>query len=334
VDRRTFVSSVALSLLTTSPAAEAQQAGKIPRIGVVTLAPLSGRSSSTPAGTSGQAVEAFRQGMRDLGYIEGRNLFDEYRSAGGRAERLPELLAELVGLEVDIIVTGGTAAALAAKQATRTIPVVIAAMGDPVASGVVSSLAHPGGNITGLSLAMSEGLVGKHLEIIKQVVPNASRVAILWHPSMRTQVKDMERAAQTLGVGLQSIEVQQPEQFDLAFASLTAKRAAALVVVLDLLMFMHRDQIVNLAARHRLPAIYGFRAFVDDGGLVAYAADLYDLWRRAATYVDKILRGAKPADLPVEQPTKFDLVINLKTATALGLTIPPSLLLRADQVIE
>jgi putative ABC transport system substrate-binding protein len=280
VDRRAFVSTVTLVVLAAPLAAEARQTGKIPRIGAVTLA---GRSSSTPAGASGHVVEAFRQGMRDLGYIEGRNLLVEYRSAGGRAERLPELLAELVGLEVDIIVTGGTAAALAAKQATRTIPVVIAAMGDPVASGVVSSLAHPGGNITGLSLAMSEGLVAKHLEIIKQVVPNASRVAILWHPSMRTQVKGMERAAQTLGVGLQSIEVQQPGQLDLAFASLTAKRAAALVVVLDPFMFTHRDQIVNLAAKHRLPAIYGFRAFVDDGGLVSYAPNLYDVWRRAAT---------------------------------------------------
>jgi ABC-type uncharacterized transport system substrate-binding protein len=272
--------------------------------------------------------------MRDLGYIEGRNLVIEFRSAEGKSERLPELLTDLVRLKVDVIVTGGTAAALAAKQVTSTIPVVIGAMGDPVASGVVASLAHPGGNITGLSLAMSEGLVAKHLEIVKQLVPNASRVAVLWHPSMRTQVKDMERAAKTLSVHLQSMEIQQPGQIDGAFTSITAQRVAAIVVVGDPFTFTHREQIVNLAAKHRLPAIYGFRAFVDDGGLVAYAADLYDLWRRAATYVDKILRGAKPADLPVEQPTKFDLVINLKTAKALGLTISQSLLLRADQVIE
>jgi putative ABC transport system substrate-binding protein len=333
MDRRRFTTALAVTLLTAPLAAEAQQAGKIPRIGLL-----------VPGGTSGQVgpsgrhapgvVEAFRQGMRDLGYIEGRNLVVDYRSAGGRAERLPELLAELVGLEVDVIVTGGTAAALAAKQATGTIPVVIGAMGDPVESGVVSSLAHPGGNITGFSLAMSEEFVAKHLEIIKQAVPNASRVAVLWHSSMRIQVRDMERAAQTLGVRLQSIEVQQPGQLDRAFASLTAKRAAALVVVGDPFTFTHREQIVNLAAKHRLPAIYGFRAFVDDGGLFAYAANLSDLWRRAATYVDKILKGAKPRDLPVEQATTFELVINMKTAKALGLTIPPSLLLRADQIIE
>jgi ABC-type uncharacterized transport system substrate-binding protein len=330
---RALATILVLSLLAAPLAAGGQQARKNPRIGLLVPG----------AGTSGQVVEAFRQGMRDLGYIEGRNLVVEYRSAGGRAERLPELLAELLGLEVDVIVTGGssghasstgTAAALAAKQATSTIPVVIGAMGDPVESGVVSSLTHPGGNITGLSLALSGERAAKYLEIVKEVVPNASRVGVLWHPSMRTQVRDMERAAQTLGIRLQSIEVQHPEQLDRAFAGMTAQRAAALVVIGDPFTVTQRVPIVGLAAQHRLPAIYGLRAFVDAGGLMAYAANLNELWRRAATYADKILKGAKPADLPIEQPGKFDLVINLKTAKALGLTIPPSLLARADQVIE
>jgi len=321
--RLEFAVTLAFGLLAAPLAAEAQPPTKTARIGLL-----------APSTRTGGDVEAFRRGLHDLGYIEGRNLAIEYRSAGGAAERLPELLGELVRLRVDVIVTGGTAAALAAKRATSTIPVVIGAMGDPVESGVVSNLAYPGGNITGLSLGQSEAFAAKHLELLHEVVPNAARVAVLAHPSMRKQVQGMERGAPVLGIRLQTIEVQQPDQIERAFASMAAQRAAALVVTSDPFMGAHRRQIVDLAAKHKLPAIYGMRMFVDDGGLLAYGASLDDLWRRAAYFVDKILKGSKPAELPVEQPTKFELAINLKTAKALGLTIPPSLLLRADQVIE
>ena len=263
----------------------------------------------------------------------------EYRDAEGKLERLPALAAELVALKVDVIVAAGTPAALAAKQATRTLPIVFAAAADPVASGLVTSLARPGGNVTGLSILAPE-LVGKCLEQLKQAVPGVSRVAVLWQPgglgerTEKDMLKGAEVAARALGVRLQFVEARGPADFDRAFSDMTRARAGALTVLASAMFFSERRRLVDLAAKNRLPAVYPLREFVDAGGLMSYGPNLADLFRRAATYVDKILKGAKPGDLPVEQPTKFELVINLKTAKALGLTIPPSLLQRADQVIE
>ena len=279
---------------------------------------------------------AFRQRLRELGYVDGQNIAFEVRSAEGRAERLPDLAADLVRLKVDVIVAGGTPAPLAAKRATTAIPIVMASAGDPVGSGLVASLARPGGNVTGLSLLVPE-LGGKRLQLLKEVVPGVSRVAVLWNAANPYPVlvwRQTEAAARALGVHLQSLDVRGPDDLEGAFAAATRGRAGALITVEDPLTFGQRKRIVDFAARARLPAMYGFREFVDAGGLMSYAASLADLSRRAATYVDKILKGAKPADLPVEQPTKFELVINLKTAKALGLTIPPSVLIRADQVIQ
>jgi ABC-type uncharacterized transport system substrate-binding protein len=317
--------------LTLAPlAADAQQAAKVPRIGY--LVP---NLAANP-----HWLEAFRQGLRDLGYVEGRNLVIEYRSAEGKLERLPALAAELVALKVDVIVVGGTLVALAAKQATRTLPIVFAAVADPVSSGLVTSLAQPGGNVTGLSLLAPE-LVGKCLEQLKQAVPGVSRVAVLWQPggglgerTEKDMLKEAEVAALALGVRPQFVGARGPADFERAFSEMTRARAGALTMLGSPMFFNERRRLVDLAAKHRLPAVYPWREFVDAGGLMAYGANLADLSRRAATYVDKILKGAKPADLPVEQPTKFELVVNLKTAKALGLTIPQSVLGRADQVIE
>ena len=320
--RGVFVFSLVLTLLAVSRSTGAQRTERSARIGL--LAPAS-RSED---------VEGFLAGMRDLGYIEGRNLILEYRAAGGKVERLDDLLAELIRLKVDVIVTGGTPAALAAKRARTRIPVVIGAMGDPVESGVVASLARPGGNITGLSLVTSEGFAGKYLELLREAVPKASRVAILGRPSANSPVQAMERAARSFDIRLQLVEVDQPDRLEGAFAAMAAQQAAALIVTPSPFNLAHRDRIVSLAAKHRLPAMYGLTAFVEAGGLMAYGASLRELYRRAATYVDKILKGAKPAELPVEQATKFELVINLNTARALGLAIPSALRLRADRVIE
>ena len=263
----------------------------------------------------------------------------EYRSAEGKLERLPALAAELVALKVDVIVAASTLAALAAKQATRTLPIVFAAAGDPVTSGLVTSLARPGGNVTGLSFFSPE-LVGKCLEQLKQAVPEVSRVAVLWQPggpgerTEKDMLKAAEVAARALGVRLQFVEARGPEDFDRAFSDMTRARAGALTVLPSTMFFNERRRLVDLAAKNRLPAVYPWREYVEAGGLMSYGPNVPDLFRRAATYVDKILKGAKPGDLPVEQPTKFELVINLKTAKALGLTIPQSLLQRADQVIE
>ena len=320
--RLVLVVALLLALLGFSGSAGAQPPERTVRIGL--LAPASGSDD----------IEGFLAGMRDLGYVDGRNLVVEYRVAGGRVERLDDLLAELIRLKVDVIVTGGTPAALAAKRARTAIPVVIGAMGDPVEAGVVASLARPGGNITGLSLQTSEGFAGKYLELLREAVPKASRVAILGRPLASSPIQAMEQAARSLDVRLQLVAIDQAGQLDRGFAEMTAQNAAALVVTPSPFNLAHRERIVGLAARHRLPAMYGLTAFVDAGGLMAYGASLRDLYRRAATYVDKILKGAKPADLPIEQATKFDLVINLKTARALGLVIPPSLLGRADRVID
>ncbi len=314
------------ALLAAPLVAEAQQAAKVARIGYLATHP--------------GAPEAFLQGLRDLGYIEGRNVIIEYRDAAGKPERFPALAAELVALKVDVIVTAaGTPAAMAAKQATRTIPIIFTAAADPVTSGLVASLARPGGNVTGLSNVTLE-LTSKWLEVLTQAVPLVSRVAVLWEPGSmpeRTQ-KDIRReadvAARTLGVRLQVVEVGGPADFDKAFSDMTRERAGGVIVMGSTMIIDERRRLVDLAAKHRLPAVYTWRWFVDAGGLMAYGPNVADIFRRTASYVDKIFKGANPADLPVEQPTKFDLVINLKTAKALGLTIPPALLARADQVIE
>jgi len=329
VDRRAFIKTVALGLLAAPLAAEAQQAAKVARIGFLAL-----NVAPNP-----HLREAFLQGLRDLGYVEGRNLGIEYRDAEGKFERLPALAAELVALKVDVILAGGTAQALAAKQATRTLPIVFAQAPDPVASGLVTSLARPGGNVTGLSLLFPE-LVGKCLEQLKQAVPGVSRVAFLWQPGAlgeRTEkdlLKAAEVAARALGVRPQFVEARGPADFDRAFSDMTRARAGALTVLGGAIFSIERRRLVDLAAKNRLPAVYSAREFVDDGGLMAYGPNVADMFRRAATYVDRILKGTKPGDLPIEQPTKFELVINLKTAKALGLTIPPSLLLRADELIQ
>ncbi len=328
ISRRAFLGTLAGNLLVAPRAASAQQAAKVARIGYLAtnLAPSPYR-------------EAFRQGLRDLGYVEGRNVLIEYRDAEGKSERLPPLAAELVALKVDVIVAPSTPAALAAKQATRTLPIVFAGAADPVTSGLVTSLARPGGNVTGLSLLAPE-LVGKCLEQLKQAVPGVSRVAVLWQPGAlgertdKDMLKEAEVAARVLGVRLQFVEARGLEDFDRAFSDMTRARAGALTVLPSNMFLGERRRLVDLAAKHRLPAVYSSRDFIDAGGLMAYGANIADMQRRAATYVDKILKGAKPGDLPVEQPTKFELVINLKTAKALGLTIPPSLLQRADEIIQ
>ncbi len=327
--RRAFIGAVAGALL-TAPFADAQQTPKVPRIGFL-VANLAARP---------HLREAFRQGLRDLGYVEGRNVVIESRDAEGKIERLPALAAELVALKVDVIVTaGGTPTALAAKQATRTLPIVFAAASDPVQSGLVTSLARPGGNVTGLSLLAPE-LVGKCMEQLKQAVPGVSRVAVLWQPGAhgermdKDMLKGAEVSGRALGVRLQFVEARGLADFDRAFSDMTGAHAGALTVLGSGMFTSERRRLVDLAAKNRLPAMYPWREFVDAGGLMAYGANLADLHRRAATYVDRILKGAKSGDLPVEQPTKFELVINLKIAKALGLTIPPSVLQRADEVIQ
>jgi len=284
--------------------------------------------------------ESFRQGLRDLGYIQGRNIVIEIRDAEGKPERLPALAAELVALKVDVIVTGGgTPPALAAKQATKTIPIVFSSAPDPVTDRLVTSLARPGGNVTGSSNLNPE-LVGKCLEQLTQAVPRISLVAVLWQSGFmdertdREMLKAADVAARALRVRLQVVEARVPGDIDRAFSKMTGERADALTVLPSAMLFTERRRLVDLAAKHRLPAVYVQREFVDAGGLMSYGPNLADLFRRAATYVDKILKGAKPADLPVEQPTKFELVINLKAAKALGLTIPQSLLGRADEVMQ
>ncbi len=319
--------ALAIGLLAAPSPGGTEQAAKMARIGWL----------STGSTTShGLLLEGFREGLRELGYMEGKNIAIEYRWAEGRLDRLPPLATELVQLKVDVLVTAGSPGIRAAKQATTTIPIVMAAGGDPVGSGYVASLARPGGNITGLS-NLAEDLVAKLLELLKNAVPGVSRVAVLSNPanpahaSFRRVIQD---AARTLGVTLLPVDARGPHEFDGAFATMIKERAQGLVELPDPMFLTERNRLTDLAVRNRLPAIYGFKEHAAAGGLMAYGVNLRDSYRRAATYVDKILKGAKPADLPIEQPTKFELVINLKTAKALGLTIPPSLLLRADQVIE
>ncbi len=327
--RTTVVALVLLVLgaLAAPIASEAQAPAKVPRIGF--LMPVS------PADYALQ-LEAFRQGLRELGYVEGQSIAIEYRWAGDKYDRLPDLAAELVRLKVEVIVATASPAVQAAKEATKTIPIVMAYIIDPVATGFVVALARPGGNLTGLSM-MAPELVGKQLELLKEVVPKLSRVAVLWNPANlagAAQLREAEVAARAMGLRLQPLEARGPKQIDSAFRATTKDRAGALVVLADAMLVNQRTHIAELAAKRRLPAVYGVREYAEAGGLMAYSANRLDSYRRAATYVDKILKGAKPADLPVEQPTRFELVINLKTAKALGLRIPQSVLIRADQVIQ
>jgi ABC-type uncharacterized transport system substrate-binding protein len=309
--------------------AAAQSPAKVPKVGYI-----SPGSSSDPARL--RRFEAFRQGLRELGYVEGQSIVLEPRWAEGKYDRYPALVADLVRSKVDVIVASGGAATKAAQQATRMIPIVMSVVIDPVGSGLVPSLAHPGGNVTGTSM-MAPDLVGKQLEVLKELVPNVSRVALLWNPAnpgSAPQLREAESVARALGVGLQTLEARNPQEIDRAFAAMTRERAGALLVLVDAIFTNQVSQIADLAAKRRLPSIYGQREYAEAGGLMVYSSNPFDMERRAATFVDKILKGTRPAELPIEQPTKFELVMNLKTAKALGLTIPSSLLLRADHVVE
>jgi putative ABC transport system substrate-binding protein len=310
---------------------EAQPDTKVYRIGVL---------ETVGAASNVANLSAFRQGLGELGYVEGRDFVIEYRSADGRAERFVDLASELVRLKVDVIVTRGTAAALSAKQATGTIPIVMASSGEPAAEGIVASLARPGGNVTGFHVMAPAELGGRRLQLLKAAVPGASRVGILWNPGdIQTPliVRETERVARAMGVQLRSLELQGREglaAFDQAFEAALMGQVDAFITVEDYVTFTFRARILEFEAMSRLPAIYGLREFVDAGGLMSYGTDRRDLFRRSATYVHRILKGARPADLPVEPPTKFELAINLKTAKALGLTIPPSLVQRADYLVR
>jgi len=322
--------SVLLAILSLSllHPAEAQQPAKVPRIGYLTGGSLSANLAR---------LEAFRQGLRELGYVEGKNIVIEYRYAEGKFDRLPELAAELVRLKVDIIVSAGPIVTRAAKEATVTIPIVMAQDADPVGSGFVASLARPGGNITGLS-SLSPELSGKRLELLKEIVPKLSRVAVFGtstRPGNAQELRETELAAGAFGVKLQYLDVLGPKDIETAFRAAGKGRAhAVLMNVSGGIALSQRTQITDLAVKNRLPAIYPWQEFVEAGGLMTYSVSSTDLSRRAATYVDKILKGAKPADLPVEQPTKFEFIINLKAAKQIGLTIPPNVLARADKVIR
>jgi putative ABC transport system substrate-binding protein len=320
---------VAVTLLAVGVIADAQQPKKVPRIGY-----LSGRGDLS---TADPLVDAFRQGLRDLGYIEGKNILIEYRYAEGKVDRIPSLVTELVQLKVDVLVTPAFPAIRAAKQATKTIPIVMLINADPVATGIVDSLARPGGNITGLARFMTE-LSGKRVELLKEMVPGISRVGVLWggdDPEAASGFKEYEPAARALKIELLSLEIRGPKaDLEGAFQAAATGRASALITVRDPLLLRYPKRIADLAIKNRLPSMYEGSDFVEAGGLVSYASSDTESFRRAATYVDKILKGAKAADLPVEQPTKFELVINLKTAKQIGLTIPPNVLARADKVIR
>ena len=322
-----FVGLAILSVLWAAPASGAPAAGKVFHIGYL--------SAAGPT-TSPQAVEAFRQALRDVGYVEGKNLAIEYRWAEGRADRFPALAADLVNRKVDLLFVLSTPGALAAKDATRTIPIVFAAAGDPVGTGIVTSLAKPGGNVTGVANVFVE-ISGKVLQLLKEAVPRVTRVAVLGvgaNPAIGLGVKEIEAAGRSLKVQVRFVDVRGADGLPNAFAEISRDRGGGLVVFPDTLLFVHRAPIVDFAAKNRLPAMYPAREFTDAGGLMSYGANFPDLYRRVAGYVDKILKGAKPGDLPVEQPTRFELVINMKTAKALGITFPPSILIRADQVIQ
>jgi putative tryptophan/tyrosine transport system substrate-binding protein len=330
--RRGFIALIGATTAALPLTARAQQPAKIPRIGVL----LTGwpQSPETLA-----PIDAFRQGLRQLGYVENQNIAIEYRFAEGKIEHFPNLAAELVRLNLDLIVAANTPAAIAARQATTTIPIVGVAMGDPIEDGLVASLARPAGNVTGLTFLAPE-LTAKRLQLLKEVLPNLSRIAVLWQPGAYAErttsemVKATESVARTLGVQLRLIEVHDVDQFDRAFATIASERAEALLVFPGSTFFNARRRIVELAVAHRLPSIYAAREFVELGGLISYGASINDLFRHSAAYVDKILKGANPVDLPVEQATRFELVINLKAAKELGIEVPLPLMIRADEMIE
>jgi ABC-type uncharacterized transport system substrate-binding protein len=325
MDRRTFVRTATSALLSGALAGNAQPAKKVSRVGIL---------FSTSAAAS-QFSGALAQGLRQFGYVEGQNLVVERRFGEGRDERIYEMAAELVRLKLDVIVAATDLAILAVRQQTQTIPIVMVNGIDPVGTGFIASLAHPGGNVTGLT-SLSPELTGKRLELLKEVVPGLSRVAIMWNPDLRGAVleyKETQSAALSLGLQLQTVEVSRAEDFDRAFSALMDGRAEALINVQSPVAFMNRGQLVKLAESHRLPTMFGRREYADTGGLMSYGPSFADQWLRASAYVAKILKGAKPGELPVEQPAKFELVINMKTARALGILIPPSLLQRADEVI-
>ena len=324
MDRRAFIASVASGLVIARSIAEAQPAAKVYRIGI-----LLGATAETAA----PLVRALTEGLRDHGYVEGRNIMFDRRYADGRLERLPDLAAELVRLRADVIITVSNVHVAAAQRATATIPIVMVAAGDPVGAGFIASLARPGGNITGFSADAGREIGGKNLALLKEIVPGLSRVGVVGQVGS-SQRGTLEAAARQLNVALEVVDIRSPEDFESAFAAMVGKRVGAVVVGANPLTYMRRQQIADLALKHRLPAITTLNEFAPAGLLMTYGTNLPDLYGRAASYVAKILRGAKPAELPVEQPTKFELTINLKTAKALGLTIPQSLLLRADDVIQ
>jgi putative ABC transport system substrate-binding protein len=318
---------VAVVLLAVAVTADAQQPTKVPRIGYLT--------ASSPSTNPGR-VEAFQQGLRELGYVEGKNIVIEFRYAEGKLDRLPALVAELVRLKVDIIVSGGPAATRPAKEAISTIPIVMGFDNDPVGNGFIASLARPGGNITGLSTLAPE-ISGKQLELLKEIIPRLSRVAVFGtstFPGNAQSLKEVELAAEAFGMKLHYLDILDLKDIETAFRAAGKERAGAVIVLPSTILGSQRKQIVALAAKNGLPAIYPLTEYMEAGGLMSYGVNINDLFRRAATYVDKILKGRTPADLPVEQPTKFELVINLKTAKQIGLTIPPNVLARADRVIK
>jgi putative tryptophan/tyrosine transport system substrate-binding protein len=330
--RRQFIAALGSTALAWSLPARSQQSQAVARIGLLQVASL--------ASAEGQAnFEAFRQGLVKLGYIEGQNIVIDKRSADGFIGRLPTLVTELINLKVDVIVTGSTASSLAAKQATNTIPIVGVAMGDPVQDGLVASLARPNGNITGTTFLGPE-LVPKRLAVFKELLPSLSRVSVLWHPgafaeqTTNDMLKQVTETATELGLQLQLVEVRNPNEFERAFSDMTTGQAEGMFEFPSPMFFSQRARLVELAARQRLPAIYNAREFVQIGGLIAYGASISETYRNAASYVDKILKGAKPADLPIEQPTRFELYINRKTARVLGISIPQTLLATADDLIE
>jgi len=325
--RRRFMAAIAGSMLAAPLAAEAQQLGRVYRVGVLEI---------VPAASNATNLDSFRQGLRELGYVEDKTFVIEYRSADGQAGRFPDLARELVRLKVDVIVTRGTPAALAAKRVTQTIPIVMASSGDPVGVGIVASLSHPGANVTGLS-AVATDIQGKLLDLLRQTLSHLARVAFLFNmsnPVLQAQWKEAQQAVRATGLRSQLLDVRTAHDVEPALDVAIKQRADAVVVGIDALTQAYREQVVDALAKRHLPAISRERDFADAGGLMSYGIHYADLYRRAALYVDKILKGTNPGDLPVEQPNKYELVINLKTAKALGLTIPPALLLRADQVIE
>jgi ABC-type uncharacterized transport system substrate-binding protein len=329
MDRRTFLGGTGAVFLAAPRTTLAQSARKIYRIGILGLPETSDMLGPRPRSPVHYALV---RGLQDLGYVYGENFETEPRGAAGKPERFPGLVVELVRLKVDVIVAAGPALP-ALKQASSTIPIVMGGSADPVGLGYVQSLGHPGGNFTGLS-AQGVDVIGKRLELLKELVPSAASVAVLWEPANFSYWQAAEAAARERGWKLLSLKIRDPGEIEGAFRAAADGRASAVLVFASGLLFTRARRVAELAARGRLPAMYEFRQYVEAGGLISYSADLSDLWRRAAVFVDKILKGAKPADLPIEQPTKFELVINLKTARALGLIVPPSLLGRADEVIQ